>query len=246
MSDRLAFHEERAAERDQRFTGWGRRKMNDWRAEVAQWHAGDRDALVREELKKNRWQLCGCGRPFQPGDKNYARCYTCSNASYAEGSTACVICQRRHSVSFACCKFCQTLGHEDLATLKRSLVLRRDGYVCAICGETEGVLDVHHILPAHSAHDWNLEVLCVADWVVLNASKAVGPLDELQALDRMLAYDSYLRDYLTLDERMMLTEQLHETLGSDMKARPPRDRAAENRGLVNVLNAFGRAGVSIE
>lgn len=246
MSERLAFHEEMAVQRDQRFTGWNNRKVEEWRREVAKWHAGDRDDLTREALKKNRWAKCECGRMFQPGERDYQQCFVTNQASYAEGSTACVICQRRHSQKYPCCKICTEAGREDLSSLLRSVVLRRDGFACATCGTDEGQLDVHHIKPDGSAWAWNLEILCVACWLTMRTSKAYGPLDELQWLDRALAYSTYLAEYLDSSERTMLDEQLRETLGSDMQGKPCRDRESEVRGLVNVLNCFGREGIVIE
>lgn len=240
-----------AAGRDARFTGWNKRKMEGWRADLNRFLDGDKS--IEGDLASfiaTAWQLCGCGRPFQSGPKEYRRCYTCSNADYAEGSTACVICQRRHASKFPCCKFCTTAGHESVATLKRSLVMRRDGYNCGICGTDEGQMDIHHILPDGSAYDWNLEILCVADWVVLNASKAVGPLDELVWLERALAYDSYLSDYLDVTEKGILREQLRGMLGSDFRAAPPRRPYNTGEcdpvvGMINVLDVFGREGIEV-
>jgi hypothetical protein len=249
MSDRLQYHEEAAASRDQRFTGYGRRKMSAWSAEVRAWYDGDCDPEVREHLKLTRWAECGCGRPFQPGERNYGQCYTCNQTSYADGSTACAICQRRHSMAFPCCKICQTNGMEETATPLRSLVLRRDGYACRICETSEGQLDVHHIDPAGSAWQWNVEILCVPCWVTFNASRAFGPLDELAWLELAGAYDSYLNEYLNDDERVMLRQQLHETLGSDFRAKPPRNQwgqCEEVQGMLNVLDAFGREGIVVE
>lgn len=250
-SARLAFHEEAAASRDVRFSGWNTTKAAKWRAEVQSYlGAADITPNVLEQLKADRWSRCGCGREFQPGEKNYRWCYTCSAASYAEGSTACAVCQRRHSMKYPCCKACTTNGQEDTAILLRSVVMRRDGYACNACGETEGQLDVHHINPDGSAWAWNCEILCCACWLTMKASREYGPLDEMQWLQRAVAYDGPLAEFLTSDERMILRTQLRETLGSDYRAKPARlgryGVTDEMSGLVNVLDTFGREGIVVE
>lgn len=292
MSDlgarRLQAHEEAAGQRDQRMTGWNRRKSAEWHRGLspAEWLTlGPRGfrqngmpeiaeqldlawihaiALLREGrpeealavrkaaiIRVTTWAQCACGRPYQPGERGYRQCYACSQASYAEGSTACAICQRRHSMKYPCCKACTEGGREDVASLLRSVVLRRDGWACAACGTDEGQMDVHHINPQGSAWAWNCEVLCVPCWIVFRASGQYNDLDELHWLDRALAYDSYLHEYLREDERVVLREQLRAELGSDFRSRPPRQPYAKGEchaidGLVNVLDAFGRDGVVVE
>lgn len=249
MSDRLEFHEEQAQARDVRFTGFTARKAAEWRHEVQAWYHGPRDAETLEALKLARWAKCGCGRSYQPGERDYRQCYTCSQASYADGSTACAICQRRHSMSFPCCRACQTLGNEDTATLLRSIVMRRDGYACNACGETEGQLDVHHIDPQGSAWQWNLEILCTPCWITFNASKKFGSLDELVWLERAEAYNSYLREFLDVEESRELREQLEATLGSDFVSKPSRlvryGKCDPLDGMLNVLDGFGRQGIEV-
>lgn len=46
---------------------------------------------------------------------------------------------------------------------RREMILRRDGYICQQCGETEGVLHVDHIVPRRlngSDDANNLQTLC--------------------------------------------------------------------------------------
>lgn len=242
MNPRIQWHEEAAASRDARFSGYGNRKAAVWRAELEAYLSSGHGDLG--DIKARRWEDCRCGRVFQPGERGYLQCYTCSQASYAEGSTACAICQRRHSMAFPCCKSCQTAGREDMASLLRSVVLRRDGFACNACGEFEGQLDVHHINPDGSAWAWNCEVLCTGCW--LTFGKQYGPLDELVWLDRATAYSTYLAEYLTDDEKDELQYQLRATLGGDFVGKPPRhpygvDKVDEIEGLMNCLQKFGGA-----
>lgn len=250
MNDRLAWHSDIAEQRDLRFQGWNAKKVVAWQVEVRAWLATP-DERTLAEMKALAWISCpSCSRDYQPGPNSHRSCYTCSNAEYRAGSTACTICQRRHSVSFPCCRNCQTAGREDQASLIREITLRRDHYACNVCGTADGHLDVHHILPEGSAFAWNTELLCVPCGVILAASKAVSPLDELVWLERAQAYSTYLAEYLTTEERDVLAAQLKDQLGGDYMAAPPRFPYGAGtcdavEGLVNVLDCFGRDGITI-
>lgn len=259
--NRLQAHEEAAASRDVRFRGYSTKKILKWQAELNTYLTTGEGDLA--ELKSSRWTACpGCGIWYQPTPArpdgtlgSYSRCFTCSTAERADGRVACALCTRWHSTSFPCCAVCAKEGREDQASLIRSTTLRKCHFECALCGTDENVMQVHRINPEMSPWPWVMEALCTPCFVICDSSKSYGQLDELALLDMMQAYDSYLRDYLTDDEKTELQAQFRETMGGDFIGKPCLDRVVlsqmilganlgecdEIEGLMNALNGFGGA-----
>lgn len=57
------------------------------------------------------------------------------------------------------------------------IILERDGYCCAYCGQTEGLFEVDHIVPvALGGGDDPENLICVC--APCNRSKSATPLEE--------------------------------------------------------------------
>lgn len=208
------------------------------------------------------WSMCpGCDKPYRPGDRNYTRCYRCSQIEYSSGSLACVICGRRHSMKFGACFMCKQAGWEGQATFTRSLVNRRDDYACAMCGAGDtsggdlsseddedatsaGKLEIDHVLPLKIGgrpDQWNMQTLCTGCKLV--KGDRYGDLDERARLLLMEAYLGPLYDYLHADERERLDHDMRWTLTEDGSM--PRGEPAVGLGLYGVPQ-YGQTVSDIE
>lgn len=212
----------------------------------------ERAAALRRRalIEATGWDDCKCGRVFKPGERAYRTCFICSQMQNSAGRPSCAICGRRHSTSFGSCFLCKSYGLEDQAIHIRSVTSRRDAFTCAMCGGTEGAMEVDHILPVGplggSAQPWNVQVLCTL--CQIQKGKRYGPLDELARLELMLLYDTHLSQFLFADEQDALRRDLDDTLGGYLFSpsailpkynhRPPE--CDELEGLLAVIHAFDR------
>lgn len=217
----------------------------------------------RQAIKACGWDDCGCGAAFQPGERQYRRCFKCNQIESAEGRVRCAICSAPHSMKFGACFNCKNAGREEAAIWLRSVVTRRDHFVCQMCGTDEGQLQVDHIRPcalSGDARPWNLQALCT--WCNILKGARFGPLDEMAKVELMNAYRTYLADFLDSDERKALAVEYEMVLCGedrqnggwhDMAVRPmarfavPEDHGVcdEIEGMMTVLAVFGREGIEV-
>lgn len=210
------------------------------------------------------WDDCaGCGNAFQPGEREYKQCFKCNQVESADGRVKCAICGKPHAMKFGACFICKADGREEAAAWLRSVVTRRDHFTCQMCGVGDGQLQVDHIRPCALSGDaspWNLQTLCT--WCNILKGARYGNLDEQAKFHLMDAYMTYLNDFLTREEDTALRAEYRSMLQGDdlvngglidMKGRiapkfaSPVDYGTceEVEGLVNVLDCFGRDGVTI-
>src|ERR1700761_5663385 len=165
------------------------------------------DDLDAAEATRRRAAVMACGwgdcpgwrRAFQPGERMFSQCFKCNQVESAEGRVRCVFCSKPHAMKFATCAQCKNIeGRDEAAPFLRSMVTRRDGFQCQMCGDEEAQLQVDHILPCAfggTAVVWNLQTLCT--WCNILKGARFGPLDELARIDLMVAYWTHLGDFLS-------------------------------------------------
>jgi 5-methylcytosine-specific restriction endonuclease McrA len=158
------------------------------------------------------WQQCTCeeGTPYNAS--KYRSCYSCYLDRRADFLT-CIYCGRWHSPDFATCYECRSIkGRDETGSDLRLMILTRDGFRCWECGSTDR-LQVDHVIPCAkggNARPWNLLTRCL----VCNQRKGAiwfpGCRWEIDRDMLLRAYVTYLRAYLTTEERVALQAEVDE------------------------------------
>jgi hypothetical protein len=207
-------------------------------------------ALRAGEKPLDEWARCRCGSAFQPGPRGFTQCYECSSKEWIHGSYSCIFCSRRHSMSYPLCFMCKqertedgkARFSEDDARFLRTMVNRRDNYVCQICGvdamEVGCELQVHRINPELSSDPWNMETLCVSCDALVG--KSYDKLDERAYWVLVQAYIDYLWEYLSTEDtaRLCVVEPDTEREQIDFGHRvpwPDLGECSEEDGILEVL-----------
>lgn len=146
--------------------------------------------------------LCDCDRGYYDPDK-YRSCYECYLDRKADFLT-CIFCGRWHHLRYATCFKCRTTSERDeAATALRQTILARDGHRCHECGAHQP-LQIDHVIPCAkggTARPWNLLTRCLPCNLRKGSTWFPGCRYENDRELLLRAYFTYLRSYLTDEER---------------------------------------------
>jgi 5-methylcytosine-specific restriction endonuclease McrA len=159
--------------------------------------------------------LCSCGEGYYDNNQ-YSSCYQCYLERRAD-YLSCIYCGRWHSPAYTMCFRCagSPSGREERQEAARDLrqmVLTRDGFECYDCGGTSD-LQVDHVKPCAkggNARPWNLLTRCLTCNQLKAATWYRGCVYEADREMLLRAYFTYLRAYLTQEERVALRKEVEQ------------------------------------
>lgn len=154
-------------------------------------------------------RVCSEHGEYYDGDK-YSSCYQCyreRRSMYVD----CIFCGKWHDPKFNTCFQCRQITDRDEAARNlRLVIMARDRFTCAYCGDTESPLQVDHVLPCAlggTAAPWNLQTLCnMCNFEKADSFDRHAVRHRARLVD---AYLTYLWQYLSAAEQGRLVYEMY-------------------------------------